>query len=82
MSVDLYSRSLISHINGLKSHVQACSAFSVLQAILDFVLNSSPIPHLWPRKLGPFQKRAARPSLIIASLSNFKRRRKNRRVGY
>ena len=42
----------------------------------------SPFLHLWPRKLGPFDKRAARPSLIITSLSNFKQRRKNRRVGY
>ena len=37
---------------------------------------------MWPRKLGPFHKRAAWPKLIITSLSNFKRRRKNRRVGY
>ena len=27
MGVDLYSRSLISHVNGLKPHLQACSAF-------------------------------------------------------
>ena len=30
----------------------------------------APFLHLWPRKLGPFHKRAARPSLIITSLSN------------
>ena len=79
MSVDLYSQSLISHINGLKPHLQACSV-RLFASHFDFCFEI--LPHLWPRKLGPFHKRAARPSLIIMSLSNFKRRRKNSRVGY
>ena len=77
MSVDLYLRSLISHINGLKPHLQACSCFRLI-----LFWNLAPFFHLWPHKLGPFHKHATWPSLIIMSLSNFKRRRKNRRVGY
>ena len=65
------------HINGLKPHLEALFA-----SHFDFVLKSCPFLHLWPRKLGPFHKRVARPSLIITSLSNFKRRRKNRRIRY
>ena len=34
MSVDLYLRSLISHINGLKPHLQDCSVPLLAQAIL------------------------------------------------
>ena len=78
MSVDLYSQSLISHINGFKkTHLQAC-----LVPLFASHFDLAPLLHLWPRKLGPFHKHAARPSLIITLLSKFKRRRKNRRVGY
>ena len=51
MSVDLYSRSLISQINSLKPHLQACSAF-VLQAILIWFKNIATFLHLWLHKLG------------------------------
>ena len=43
MSVDLYSRSLISHMNGLKPHLQACSMRFVRKPFC-FVLKSCPIP--------------------------------------
>ena len=71
MSVDLYSRSLLSHINGLKPHLQACPAFC-FGSHFDLIWNLAPFLYLWPRKLILFHKRATRPSLIITSLLNFK----------
>ena len=43
MSVDLYSQSLISHINGLKLNLQACSV-RLFASHFVFVLKSCPIP--------------------------------------
>ena len=63
MSVGLYSRSLISHINDLKPHLQACSV-RLFASYFDFCFEILPHSSI-PRKLGPFHKRAARPSLIL-----------------
>ena len=62
-------RGLISHINGLKRHLQGCFPF-VLQAIFLF-WNLAPFLHLWPCKLSPFHKRAARLVWIILFQLNF-----------
>ena len=45
MSVDLYSRSLLSHINGLKPHLQACPAFC-FGSHFDSILKTRSIPQM------------------------------------
>ena len=42
-------------------------------AILILFSNLAPFFHLWSRKLGPFHKHAARPSLMLPHIKNLAR---------